>query len=425
MGGRYHRPVPESIAAPLSRPEPAPPAPPADEVHGFLVEMATALGAYGVPAHRLEEAMSDVASQLGVTAQFYASPTMIMCAVGTGLRQQLYMCRLEPGDINLARLVLLDEVLADVGAGRNGPAYGAARVRGVLSIPPPGALVTVASHGVISGSTAVFLAGGVRELVVSTLLGLLVGALVAYAGRERNRARVLEFAAALVAAFLATAAAGLIGPLTPQVAMLSALVPLLPGLSLTLGVTELATRSLVSGTARLMGAMTVLISLGFGVALGQRLAALLPLTPEIGTRSLPLWTEPLAVLLAPVGLVVLFKARWRELPAIALASVAAFYSARLGTQALGAEIGVCAGAFTLGCLSNAHARAKDRPMALTMLPGILLLVPGGVGYRGVQSFLADDPVAGIDTLFSMFIIAISLVAGLLLANVAVHPRRAV
>jgi uncharacterized membrane protein YjjB (DUF3815 family) len=58
-----------------------------------------------------------------------------------------------------------------------------------------------------------------------------------------------------------------------------------------------------------------------------------------------------------------------------------------------------------------------------LVPGLVMLVPGSMGLTSLSSLLERDVVSGIDTAFAMVLIAISLVAGLLLANAAVAPRR--
>ena len=59
-----------------------------------------------------------------------------------------------------------------------------------------------------------------------------------------------------------------------------------------------------------------------------------------------------------------------------------------------------------------------------MVPGIMLLVPGSIGFRSVTSFVEANALAGVESAFSMMLVAVGLVVGLLLANAAVMPRRA-
>ena len=89
----------------------------------------------------------------------------------------------------------------------------------------------------------------------------------------------------------------------------------------------------------------------------------------------------------------------------------------------GPELGVFVGALIIGSLSNLYARISHRPAAVPLMPGIMLLVPGGIGFQSFASLLHKDVVYGIDTAFTMFLIAAGLVGGLLVANVAVAPRK--
>ena len=51
------------------------------------------------------------------------------------------------------------------------------------------------------------------------------------------------------------------------------------------------------------------------------------------------------------------------------------------------------GALTVGVASNWYSRLMDHPAIITQVPGILLLVPGSMGFRSVASFLRRDVIA--------------------------------
>jgi uncharacterized membrane protein YjjB (DUF3815 family) len=81
-------------------------------------------------------------------------------------------------------------------------------------------------------------------------------------------------------------------------------------------------------------------------------------------------------------------------------------------------------AFGVGLASSAYERWRHRPAPVVLVPGILLLVPGSIGYRSMASMMERNTIAGIDTAFAMILTAMSLVAGLLIASiVAPEPRR--
>ena len=74
--------------------------------------------------------------------------------------------------------------------------------------------------------------------------------------------------------------------------------------------------------------------------------------------------------------------------------------------------------------SALYERWRRRPAPVVLVPGILLLVPGSIGYQSMSSMMERNTIAGIDTAFTMILTAVSLVAGLLIAGVvAPEPRR--
>ena len=88
-------------------------------------------------------------------------------------------------------------------------------------------------------------------------------------------------------------------------------------------------------------------------------------------------------------------------------------------------VGTGMAALTVGVASNLYALVLDRPSQVTLVPGVLLLVPGSLGFRSVTSLLEREVITGVETAFQMALIATALVAGLLVANVAVPRRKSV
>jgi uncharacterized membrane protein YjjB (DUF3815 family) len=213
-------------------------------------------------------------------------------------------------------------------------------------------------------------------------------------------------------------------PLSTYLATLGGLIVLLPGLTLSAAMSELTAQHLVSGTARLTGAIMRFLVLMFGVALGGRVAQL-----AFGTAApvlpvpLPGWCEWAALLLAPFAFTVLMRARPVDAPAILGVCVAAVLGSRAGSRALGPELGVFAGSLVAGLASNLLARMRHTPALVTLSPALLLLVPGSVGFRSLALLLDREVVNGIEAAFRMVIMFAALVAGLQIAGIAVPAPR--
>jgi uncharacterized membrane protein YjjP (DUF1212 family) len=391
----------------------------------FILKLGRGLHSYGYPAHRLEDALVGVAERLGIQGHFFSMPTALFASFEDPDGQRTYQIRIEPGGVNLEKLTLLDETASAVAQGRLSPSEGGARLDAIMSAPARyGALSTTLAFAVASGAASRFFDGGPHELLVAASIGLLTGLLAAASGRVTPLGRVFEPLASAIAAFTATAAARFVPPVSFYVATVAGLIVLVPGFPLTVALTELATRNLVSGTARLMGAVGTFLAMGFGVAFGTTLGErLFGSARASASPPLPEWTLYAALLAAPLGFTVLLKARPREAPWIALSGMLGFFGARYGAQLLGPQIGAFLGAVAVSSFGNVYARVLGRPASVTIVPGLLLLVPGSVGFRSFALLLQEQTVVGLGTAFSMMLVAISLAIGLLFGSVLVPPRR--
>ena len=410
----------------------APDGPPsiADPAVILVEKLGRALHAYGSSAHRLENALDQVSTRLGLRGQFFSTPTAIFAsfesrAAGADEPLRTVLLRVEPGEVNLEKLSALDALLGRLMRGEILPRAAIAEVDAIVEAPHRyGRLLTFVAFALASGGASRFFGGGPKEWAVAGFVGLLTGLLAWVAEKLPNGGRLYETVAAFVAAFVTSAAAFWLAPLSFSVVTISALIVLVPGLTLTLAMTELASRNLMSGSARFSGAMLMFMTIGVGFALGSRLGTTLfgPIPPWTASPQ-PFWTEALALAITAGALLVLFRANVADFGWIFLGGAIAIVGGRLGATWLGPELGALVGAASVGVAANLFARLRDRPSAIMQMPGLMLLVPGSLGFRSVAALVAQDTLSGVQTGFTVALVAISLVTGLLLANVLVPPRR--
>ncbi len=394
-----------------------------------------ALHRFGTPAHRLEEALSTVVHRLGIEGGFFSTPTAIFVSLRAGDDHATRLYRMEPGEVNLEKLVQLDELLVEVTEERRSLAAATTRARAVVRAPLRyGARATALSFSLVAATAAYFLGGGIAEVLAALGVGLLIGLLGLWVERVPGGGRIFEVVAATLAALVSTAAAALLYGqsgvhLSSFVVALAGLIVLLPGFTLTVAMTELATRHLVSGAARLAGAVLVFVILGFGVALGTRVGqSVFGTVPSLPTLPLAAggsgwWLDLVMVAAAALALTTLFRAHPREVGWIFLAGLLAVHGGRAGATLLGPEVGAFLGALLVGVGSNLLSRLRGKPAVITQMPGLMLLVPGSVGLRGVAAMLDHDTLSGVQAVFATTLIASALVAGLLLANILLPARR--
>ncbi|MEO7729465.1 MAG: threonine/serine exporter family protein [Kofleriaceae bacterium] len=396
----------------------------------FVLDLARALHRYGTPAHRLEEALLECCRRLGMSAEVFTTPTTIIMSFGEPEELRTRMMRVEGGELDMSKLARVDALADAVASLRMTPTEGVQELAAILAAPRQfGHALSTLSHGVTTGSLAVFLGGSLADVAIAGLIGLTLGLLAQYAQRSTDQARVFELVGAGFASFAAGIASSLWYATTPSIIVVAALLILLPGMSLTVAMTELATRSLMSGTARLMSAVIVLLELVVGVALGERVASALVQIHHAIPVPLPEWSRWIALAASAVGVAIIVQAQPRAFGWIVAACVTGYVGSRAGTAwlggggGLGGQLGVMVGAFALGVLANVYARRLERPAQVVSVPAVLLLVPGSMGFRGMASLLDHDTLTGVESVFAMFVVALAIAAGLLIANAVVSPRR--
>jgi len=399
-----------------------------DEQLTLVSVLTEALLAYGLPAHRVEEALSRVTSALGVHAQLVSLHTSFMLSLGTGDTQRTRVVRVQPGRSDLEKLSALHELVGRVERHELSAAEAARRVSAITARPARyGAVAMTACHGLSSMAAAALLGATLTEVLWAAPLGVLVGAVASLAEQWRGSQRLLPAAATLVASMAAFALTRMGEPVRPLLLTLAGVVVLLPGLATTMAITELATGNLISGTARLFGAGLTFLLMTFGVALGQRVnPTLIAGGAEVASgESLPIWLALIAPGLAGLSFAVLLRARPRDAPLVVGAGYVATGAAWIGAHTLGAGLGGFLGALAVGVVSHAHARWKDRPVAITLVPGTLLLVPGSMGFLSFSSLLREDVSGAVETLFRMALVTVSIAAGTLVATLMVPPKGAI
>jgi uncharacterized membrane protein YjjP (DUF1212 family) len=390
----------------------------------FVLEIGRAMHALGSPSYRVEDTMDACCQALGLEGSFFSTPTSIMAALAEkGGESKTTLLRVQPGSHDLTRLAELYGIRDAVIHGKATPAEGLVRIRGVLAAPPRLQWWADASAHALSGAGAgVLFGGGVLEAAFAGVAGVVVWLLALTAYWRAGFRDVHAPLACAVVAFLVHVAATRGLDVDPAVTTVAAIVVLLPGLPFTTALAELAMHHLASGSARLMGTIALLTTMAVGVGIGDRCARwLVGWPPRVHADQLALAWHLLALVASWLAYVILLRAARRQAPWILLAVAIGYGGARLGREVLGAEIGAFVGAVGVAFAANLYARLRRQPAAVVRTPGLLLLVPGSLGFRGLTSVALPGSQADAPFLLQMLIVGGSIVAGLLMAGVLFPP----
>ena len=398
----------------------------------FLKRYARQLHAAGVPAHQFERMMTALADKLGFNCQVLSSPTAVFLSFIYKDDEEdqrpipMQLVRMNPPSINLgntAELYRLGNGMFDDKI-RLEEAYVELRDWQPEQLYP--LWLQIVCWGLTGGALAVMLSTSWAGIGIAALTGALLGVLVTQAG-DALREGGLEAIAALFATFLVFALNSVIPGLNVVVIIMSSLIVLIPGLALTIAVTELSTDHLASGSARFAGALVTLLKLGLGVLIGtvvvQWFGWSAEIDPVTSLPSPPDWFRWPALLAAAFSFGVLFSVRLKDFHIAMLAAVVSYMVSRIGVAMGGLEFGVLLASLTIAVLANLYGRVFKLPGALIRVPGIILLVPGTIGYHGVTALFLESGANLSDTTLLAFRLVIALVGGLLFGNTLVPPRR--
>nr|MBL8411457.1 threonine/serine exporter family protein [Dechloromonas sp.] len=385
----------------------------------FLRDLGQALHVSGAPAHDLESAMKEIGQRLGVRVEGFAVLTFLALTVVSGNNsRRVELLRLPPYDYNMARLIELEALCREIDSGDHLDSY-AEKLAGIMRQPPPWSGWAFVGMGfLLSASVALLLRGGWAEMACGGLIGMgFVAGYLQFARIPRLGPAVPVILCAL-AAIAAQALAHVWPQQVPFISAVAGVVLLLPGFMLTVAMSELATQNYLAGTGRLAGAFVLLFLMGAGLVIGTQLClAVLPPLPVPGQAgSLPAWAIWAAIAGLGISLLAVLQAPLASIHVSVGACLLAWASYSLVSAPLGNVVGAFSGALAVSCAGHVYQFLSKRPAALVQIPGLITLVPGSMGLRGVHALIQQESTAGIGLMTDMVMTGAVLAVGLLLAN---------
>ena len=397
---------------------PSPVAEDADSALALLLSAARGAQACGYGAEDTERLVSELAARLGMAdVQMSSLPTQLQLAIGIPGQQRVVLLRVEPMPVDLDRIVRLDAVAREVKAGRIGPREASVRIDAIGRSPPPyGAPMVLFAYCLAAAGAVLLFGEDLPEVLTAALAGLAVGAIAVVRSRVRELDLAAELVSAVLAGFICQTASARLWPLDPRVATLGAVVVLLPGFTLTQAVRELQTRNLLSGLAGFGAASVSFLALVIGAVLGGALGARLFGPARVPPVELPDWTFLLGAAALGLAAVVVLRAPRREAPTVVGSALLSAGVSHAVSRTVGPALGAFVGAVVIGLVAHLNGRLRSRPVWLVTIPGVLVLVPGSVGYRSLLDLVDRDVATSIETAFQMILTAAGIVFGLLLTD---------
>jgi uncharacterized membrane protein YjjP (DUF1212 family) len=393
----------------------------------FIIKVGIAAHRYGSTATRLESFLVGLSKRMGYRGVFRSTPSEIVFALREGpeLPQRVEVIATPAPDVDLDKLARVGDLLNELEAGNLSLADASARLDAIdLVAPPWGRFASMLGYAFVGLGLAPLLGGGWADTLYATLFSILVYGVVLLSGRIGGAATMwLPLSSAFVVGVLATVVKLWVPELNLVLVILSAVAIILPGYTISLGVGELVAQHVVSGTANLMSGLVCLVKQIAGGWLGIAAASLAVSGTAAGptTPVDPVWVQLLFPLLL-VGLCLAFQTSRRDLPWAVLVSGIAYIGIMAGSSILDANLGNLVGTIIAVVIANLWARKTGRPTSIVLIPAIVMLVSGTIGFRGLASMAGGELLVGAQQFLQMFVVAMTIVAGIVVGHTIIRPE---
>lgn len=392
----------------------------------FIIKLGLALHKCGATSYRIESHLLNLAKFWNIEASFLVTPTAFtFIFTSTPDEQHTHLVRVKPADNNLGKLAIIDEIVEKVVDSEVTLNEAIVLLNEAKQLPSFYGVKTEALGWCVTGGAfAMLLSDSTLDIVCSFLLSLLVFVLYKLSGNSTRLASIVEFFAPFVSAVLACFIASFGIQINVPFVILSSVIIFIPGLSITVALSEIVSKDLVSGTSKLVDATMLMFKLYFGALLGITLGHIFwviePFSQDLAI-TLPGWKNYVAVAALSTGLLVAFNVHRKDVFWGILAGLIAYSVSAYTGQFLGITLGTFFGSFAVGLYSNAFALFKNKPASIVLIQGIVLLVPGSRTYMDINTYVSGEHILNsLNDGNFVLMIFIAILAGMVLAN-AVLP----
>ncbi|BGP41464.1 pheromone-regulated protein prm10 [Rhodotorula kratochvilovae] len=381
----------------------------------FIMKLARAFMMFGAPSHRLEAQMQATARVLEINCQVIYIPGVMLISFGDAATHTSDIKFLKQANgLDLGKLLTAYMVYFNVIHDKISVTDASQQLDELMVAPPKYKLW---QQLLIGAAAAAFIQpsafyGSFIDCLMAMPLGALLVLVQVLVSRNDLYSSLFEIVIACVIAFLAAALASTKYFCFAAVVS-GSIVLILPGYIVLCGSLELANRSIISGSVRLVYAILYSLFLGFGLSIGaeiyQRITNL-DIAGFGGTNSytcsslrgdgvpwymntIPQWWYFLTIPMFLLTLAVrngqpLFRKETLVMIVVGSAGfVSNFFSGKAFPNR--ADISSAIGSFAVGFLGNLYGKFTRGSPFVVMVPGVLIQLPSGLSNGGLLKF-ADD-----------------------------------
>jgi len=388
----------------------------------FIIKLGLALHKCGATSYRIESHLLNLAKFWNIDANFLVTPTAFTFIFSSNPDDQhTHIARVQPAENDLGKLATIDDIVDKLVDSEITLEASNELLTKTQQLPSYYGFKTQAFAWCITGGAfAMLLSDSGIDIISSFFLSLLVFLLAKLSAHSARLASVVEFFAPFISALLACWISSFDIPINVPFVILSSVIIFIPGLSITVALSEIVNKDLVSGTSKFVDATMLMFKLYFGallgISLGDAFWSIDNLIPHI-SDMLPSWKNYIAAATLSAGLIVAFNVQKRDAIWGIIAGLIAYFISTYTGQYLGFTLGTFFGSLAVSLYSNAYAIFKNKPASIVLIQGIVLLVPGSKTYMDLNTYISGEQIlTSLNDGNFVLMIFIAILAGMVLAN---------
>jgi len=392
----------------------------------FIINFGKAAHAYGSSSIRLEIYLGRLSDVLKIDGHFRVTPNQLIFAFNEEdkIGQTTHLSSVISGSFDMHKLAKLDELASELDTGEISIEEAFNRLKEIQKLKKPfGYSWTGLSYIFAGVGFAGILFGSWMDILFSGLMSLIVYGIVLISKNSKERwAGLIPISTAFAVAVLSVLLKHFfISELNYIAVTLSAIIILIPGYSVSIGISELVNSHVISGLTNLINGLVYLLKQFVGAWVGFTLVlAFINVNPAVAQPIDPIWMWMLIPILI-IALPIVFQTSANDFGWAVLSCAMAYLGFLLGSELGDNNIGVLIGAVLAGIFANTWEWKTKKPGSIVLLPAIMILVSGSIGFRGLVS-VAQGDADGTAQFLEMFIIAATLAAGFIIADALIKPK---
>lgn len=393
----------------------------------FLTELSRALTAAGIAVMYIESILKKICQAYGVKAEEVISfPTFLLIEIAYGDSKVLEVTQQKPGVLPLDQVSRLYELIYKAENAEITPEQGIKCINEIISTKRQHNYIkNIFGYALFSTGLGMLFLPTFNGLFFCGALGAIAGLILVYSEDKPKLTLILPVLTAFIVStiFFFGFKQGIVnGSLT---IMVPALAYFIPGAVLSTGMFELAANNLVSGAARLVQGVVILLLLLFGVIVGLQVAGLSGayIQANMGT-PLNWWGPYIGILVFTLGMYLLMSIRNKDMLGVLIVLFATFLGQQAGNYLLGGLFGAFIGSVIMTTLGTFLERSKLRtPYYVSILPAFWILVPGALGFISLAALVGQNYSSSIASLIQVALTFVAISTGLLTGAVIADPLK--